>query len=100
MNVFFLTEIDYGRPTEEFSSRVRKSIWTLLWNPFKEMYVIPCSLIRRYNDFGLTCLYLDNFGGFVLIFFLIMIAFFVKFGMMRLIKNRMDQGKDITTLHL
>lgn len=99
MNVLFLTEIDYGRPTEEFMSRIRKSWWTLLWNPLKDLIVIPCSLIRRYNDFGLTCLYLDNFGGFVLVFFVVMVAFFVKFAMTRRIVSKIEQGKDIKTLH-
>ena len=99
MNVMFLTNIDYGRANEEFISRLKHSVLYLLWNPLRELQVIPCSLINRYNDFGLTCLYLDNFGGFVLLFFVIMVAFIIKFAMMRVVKNRIDEGRDATKLY-
>ena len=95
LNVIFLTELDYGRPTEEFTYRLNRSIWSLLWNPIKEILIIPCSLSRRLNYVGYTCLYLDNFGGFALVFFLIIVGFGVKFVLLRVAKNRVYKGEKI-----
>lgn len=95
LNVVFLTDIDYGRATEEFIYRLNRSVWTLLWNPIKEILVIPCSLTRRFNYMGFTCLYLDNFGGFAILFFLIIVLFAVKFILLRVAKNRVYKGEKI-----